>query len=127
MAIRTIREQDGEARPGLTSKQVWQAVTRASFAVLSHITPAVGSDMLGLPAARRDRDHQPSADDLVHHAAGPGFAGRRDVTEHSERGPGDPLPHLLAGQPWPGLALLFTDSPDRHDRASRCVPLPSPP
>jgi len=40
MAIRTIREQDGEARPGLTSKQVWQAVTRASFAVLSHITPA---------------------------------------------------------------------------------------
>jgi len=40
MAIRTIREQDGEARPRLTSEQVWLAVTRASFAVLSHITPA---------------------------------------------------------------------------------------
>jgi hypothetical protein len=40
MAIRTIREQDGKARPGLTSEQVWQAVARASFAVLSHVTPA---------------------------------------------------------------------------------------
>src|SRR5258706_4132426 len=39
MAIRTIREQDGKARPGLTSEQVWQAVARASFAVLSHVTP----------------------------------------------------------------------------------------
>ena len=39
MAIRTIREQDGSARPGLTSEQVWQAVARASFAVLSHVTP----------------------------------------------------------------------------------------
>lgn len=40
MAIRTIREQDGKARPGLTSEQVWQAVARASFAVFSHVTPA---------------------------------------------------------------------------------------
>ena len=40
MAIRTIRERDGAARPGLTSEQVWQAVERASFAVLSHVTPA---------------------------------------------------------------------------------------
>lgn len=40
MAIRTIREQGGTARPGLTGEQVWQAVARASFAVLSHVTPA---------------------------------------------------------------------------------------
>jgi Pyridoxamine 5'-phosphate oxidase len=39
MAIRTIREQDSRARPGLTSEQVWRAVARASFAVLSHVTP----------------------------------------------------------------------------------------
>src|SRR5215468_1419130 len=40
MATRTIRGQGGKARPGLTSEQVWQAVARASFAVLSHVTPA---------------------------------------------------------------------------------------
>jgi hypothetical protein len=40
MAVRTIREQDGQARLGLTSEQVWRAVGRASFAVLSHVTPA---------------------------------------------------------------------------------------
>jgi hypothetical protein len=37
---RTIREQDGKTRSGLTSEQVWRAVARASFAVLSHVTPA---------------------------------------------------------------------------------------
>ena len=40
MAIRTIREQDGTARPGLTSEQVWRAIAKASFAVLGHVTPA---------------------------------------------------------------------------------------
>jgi hypothetical protein len=40
MATRTIGEQDGKARPALTSEQVWRAVARASFAVLSHLTPA---------------------------------------------------------------------------------------
>jgi Pyridoxamine 5'-phosphate oxidase len=40
MAARTIQEQGGWAQPGLTSEQVWQAVARASFAVLSHVTPA---------------------------------------------------------------------------------------
>ena len=40
MAIRTMREQDGTARSPLTSQQVWQAVARGSFAVLSHVTPA---------------------------------------------------------------------------------------
>jgi hypothetical protein len=35
-----IREQDNTARPGLTGGQVWRAVSRASFAVLSHVTPA---------------------------------------------------------------------------------------
>ena len=39
MATKTIREQGGKARPGLTSEQVWRAVARASFAVLSHVTP----------------------------------------------------------------------------------------
>ena len=39
MATKTIREQGGNPRPGLTSEQVWQAVARASFAVLSHVTP----------------------------------------------------------------------------------------
>jgi hypothetical protein len=38
MATRTIREQDGTARPGLTSEQVWRAVAKASFAVLGHVT-----------------------------------------------------------------------------------------
>ncbi len=40
MATRSIREQDAGARPGPTGEQVWQAVARASFAVLSHVTPA---------------------------------------------------------------------------------------
>ena len=40
MAIRTIHEQDRQPEPGLTNEQVWQAVARASFAVLSHVTPA---------------------------------------------------------------------------------------
>jgi hypothetical protein len=39
MATETIREQGGNARPGLTSEQVWRAVANASFAVLSHVTP----------------------------------------------------------------------------------------
>ena len=40
MATETIREQGGNPRPGLTSEQVWRVVARASFAVLSHVTPA---------------------------------------------------------------------------------------
>ena len=40
MAIRTIREQAARLGKAPTSDQVWQAVTRASFAVLSHVTPA---------------------------------------------------------------------------------------
>ena len=40
MATKTIGEQGGRARPGLTSERVWRAVARASFAVLSHVTPA---------------------------------------------------------------------------------------
>jgi hypothetical protein len=40
MAAKTIRELGGKPRPGLTSEQVWRAVARASFAVLSHVTPA---------------------------------------------------------------------------------------
>jgi hypothetical protein len=40
METKTIRDQAGKARPGLTSEQVWRAVARASFAVLSHVTPA---------------------------------------------------------------------------------------
>ncbi len=39
MATRTIHEQDRQAQPRLTSEQVWRAVARASFAVLSHVTP----------------------------------------------------------------------------------------
>jgi hypothetical protein len=46
MAIRTIREQDLQPQSRLTSEQVWQAVARASFAVLSHVTPG------GSPQAR---------------------------------------------------------------------------
>ena len=40
MAIRTIQEQGGKAGPGLTGERVWRAIARASFAVLSHVTPA---------------------------------------------------------------------------------------
>jgi len=40
MATKTIREQGGKAGPGLTSEQVWRAVARESFAVLSHVTPS---------------------------------------------------------------------------------------
>ncbi len=52
MAIRTIREQDLQPQPRLTSEQVWQAVARASFAVLSHVTPA-GEPRSLIPAKRR--------------------------------------------------------------------------
>lgn len=40
MAVRTFPRQNRQPQPRLTSEQVWQAVTRASFAVLSHVTPA---------------------------------------------------------------------------------------
>ena len=40
MATRTIREQGAGAQPELTSEQVWHAIARASFAVISHVTPA---------------------------------------------------------------------------------------
>ena len=40
MAVRAIRKADGKTRPGPTSGQVWRTVGRASFAVLSHVTPA---------------------------------------------------------------------------------------
>src|SRR5215472_6755318 len=40
MTTKTIRNQHGTAGPGLTGEQVWQAIARASFAVVSHVTPA---------------------------------------------------------------------------------------
>ena len=40
MTIGTIGERDGKAGPRLTSEQVWRTIARASFAVLSHVTPA---------------------------------------------------------------------------------------
>ena len=40
MTAGTVHGQHGTARPGLTSDQVWRAVGRASFAVLSHVTLA---------------------------------------------------------------------------------------
>jgi len=40
MATGTIHEQDRQPQPRLTSEQVWRAVARSSFAVLSHVTPA---------------------------------------------------------------------------------------
>src|SRR5215510_10637402 len=89
-----------------------------------HRDPAVGRDVPGLPAAGRDRDDQPSASGLVHDAAGPRLPGRGDVAEHGERGPGDRLPHLLAGQPWPSFAALAADRPGRHDRTSSCRAAP---
>ena len=39
MATRTIHEQDRQPPPLLTSEEVWRVVARASFAVLSHVTP----------------------------------------------------------------------------------------
>jgi len=39
MATRTIHGQGRQPQPRLTSEQVWRALTRASFAVLSHLTP----------------------------------------------------------------------------------------
>ena len=48
MATKTIREQGGSARPGLTSERVWRAVARASFAVLSHVTPGGGPRSSGV-------------------------------------------------------------------------------
>jgi deazaflavin-dependent oxidoreductase (nitroreductase family) len=39
MTVKTVPGPGGQAGPGLTSEQVWQAVARASFAVLSHLTP----------------------------------------------------------------------------------------
>lgn len=40
MATRTIHEQDRQPQPLLTSEEVWRVVARASFAVLTHVTPA---------------------------------------------------------------------------------------
>lgn len=40
MVVMTFRERHGEAQSGLTSEQVWRAVGKASFAVLSYVTPA---------------------------------------------------------------------------------------
>jgi hypothetical protein len=40
MATRTFHEQDRPSQARLTSEQVWRAVAKASFAVLSHVTPA---------------------------------------------------------------------------------------
>src|SRR5215831_8137904 len=39
MVTKTVREQAGKTPPVLSSEQVWRAVARASFAVLSHVTP----------------------------------------------------------------------------------------
>jgi len=40
MAVRTTRGHGGKTAAGLTSDQAWRAVGRASFAVLSQVTPA---------------------------------------------------------------------------------------
>jgi hypothetical protein len=40
MTTRTIPHQGSSISAGLNSEQVWQAITRASFAVLSYVTPA---------------------------------------------------------------------------------------
>ena len=40
MATGIIHERDRQPQPRLTSEQVWRAIARASFAVLSHVTPA---------------------------------------------------------------------------------------
>jgi len=40
MTTERVRNQHGEAGSELTGEQVWQAIARASFAVLSHVTPA---------------------------------------------------------------------------------------
>ena len=34
------RDRDVEAQPRLTSEQVWRQISKASFAVISHVTPA---------------------------------------------------------------------------------------
>lgn len=40
MTVTIFPRQNKRPQPRLTSEQVWRAVTRASFAVLSHVTPA---------------------------------------------------------------------------------------
>ena len=40
MTTERVRNQHGEAGSELTGEQVWQAIARASFAVVSHVTPA---------------------------------------------------------------------------------------
>jgi pyridoxamine 5'-phosphate oxidase-like protein len=40
MVTRTIRDQHKRPQPGPTTEQVWQAIAKSSFAVLSHVTPA---------------------------------------------------------------------------------------
>jgi hypothetical protein len=75
MAAGAIREQDGQPQARLTSEQVWRAVTRASFAVLSHVTrpvsrapaasctrpPAGGWSSRSRPAAGRPGTSRPTA------------------------------------------------------------------
>lgn len=59
MAIRTIREQDGTARPGLTSDQVWQEVANAAW-LGAEVTAILGRS-LGVPdpVIRADVPHHP--------------------------------------------------------------------
>ena len=89
----------------------------------SHGDPAVGCHVPGLPAAGCDRDEQPLAAGLVHHAAGPGFPARGDVTEHGERRPGDRPPYLLTGQPglgclsWSWIVLVAMTAPPAENAA----------
>ena len=82
MATRTIHEQDRQPQPRLTSEQVWQAVTRASFAVLSHVTPG------GEPRVQRRVVYKTSGRRLVVAVASGSWKARRASPACGGRQPG---------------------------------------
>ena len=53
MTISSPLQGGTDSGPRLTAQDVWRAVSRASFAVLSHVTPA------GAPRSRRSRARIP--------------------------------------------------------------------
>ena len=92
MATGTIHEQDRQPQPRLTSEQAWRAVTRASFAVLSHVTPA----------------GEPRSSGVVYKAAGRrlGFATLGQIVEDVT---GQPLRRYFAERIFGPLGMTGTD------------------
>src|SRR4030095_13992847 len=59
---------------------------------------SVSRDVPRLPAVPGDDDIHSPVGDVVHNATGPRLPGRGYMAQHRERGLGDLVPYLVAGQ-----------------------------